>query len=377
MIFDGCSTYLVRSRLLNPALHGSGFLSVVIPSRFARQRKAYWANFDPNAYDIPGGIQLLIRWRMRLLPLNVEFRNLRRRIKTNKLSLEPKIHKLTKYFVRFPYLTDDEFADWAVVTDSHMNQGYSYAEFVRSPNQASGQARVPMQPTESYYPNHRNENEQSFTDLFSNPTNENHPFSYTLPNVVSKVGPHPGSEQARSEALVASCSDPGFRGYGLFRGFLSTRVPKRGDLVRAGFANLRSPENTLFGFLIPYNLDRYTHLVIRFRGDGRNYHVNLLPISYWDINWFTAHQFTLYTRGGPYWQLAKIPLSKFYFTNRGLIHSRQQMVKLDDLRIISFTLMDDIEGPFSLELDYIAFYYDETHEEKCAYELYDRTGIMQ
>lgn len=54
----------------------------------------------------------------------------------------------------------------------------------------------------------------------------------------------------------------------------------------------------------------------------------------------------------------------------------QMRLKLTDMRMISFTLMDTIEGPFSLELDYIAFYKDQEHKEEFAYEQYDRTGIV-
>lgn len=74
----------------------------------------------------------------------------------------------------------------------------------------------------------------------------------------------PGGKQASSAAIVMTSSDPKFKGYGHFRGFISTRVPKRGDLVRAGFANLRSPESNLFGCAMPYGFEAYSHLIIRY-----------------------------------------------------------------------------------------------------------------
>ncbi|KAA0188707.1 Complex i intermediate-associated protein mitochondrial [Fasciolopsis buskii] len=171
-------------------------------------------------------------------------------------------------------------------------------------------------------------------------------------------------------------TDKQFAGYGLFRGFLSTRVPERGDLVRSGFVNLRSPESTMFGLLMPYVFQPYTHLIIRYRGDGRSYRINLLPRQQSDIAWFDMHHFVLYTRGGPYWQIAKIPLSKFFVLRRGLIRLSQEPLNGMNVRLLSFSLMDQIDGPFSLELDYIALYVDPDHKEKFAYEVYDRTGTM-
>ncbi|VDP65683.1 unnamed protein product [Echinostoma caproni] len=126
----------------------------------------------------------------------------------------------------------------------------------------------------------------------------------------------------------------------------------------------------------------HTHIVHfytlpRYRGDGRSYRINVLPQQDWDANWFNAHHFVLYTRGGPYWQIAKIPLSKFFILTRGLIRRDQYPVKGTHVRLLSFTVMDNCEGPFSLELDYIALYIDPDHHEKFAYEEYDRSGIVQ
>lgn len=114
----------------------------------------------------------------------------------------------------------------------------------------------------------------------------------------------------------------------------------------------------------------------RYRGDGRKYQIVVLPRARWDFNRFNTHQFTLYTRGGPYWQIAKIPLSKFYHTSSNIIHNRQFPANLGTMRLLSFTLMDDIEGPFSLELDYIGLYFDEQQNEVFDYELYNKSGTV-
>ncbi|CAH8583275.1 unnamed protein product [Heterobilharzia americana] len=329
---------------------------------------------------LPAMMITAIKWWYKIRPLKVEIADLRRRLLRNKEGFETKRHSQTRYFVRFPFLTDEEFANWKVVTDSYYGQGYSWAEFVRSYRSAPGCAKA-LDLNESVYPNavEGDASERvSKTPVISSfdDANSDHLFGYTHPVVYPKLSFRPASKQANSDAIVMTSSDPKFKGYGLFRGFISTRVPKRGDLVRAGFANLHSPESRLFGFVLPYGFGAYSHLVIRYRGDGRNYQIVVLPPQHWDFGRYNSHQFTLYTRGGPYWQIAKIPLSKFYRTHSELIHTRQTPSDLLHMRLFAITLKDNIEGPFSLELDYISLYFDEQQNDSFDYEEYCRSGAV-
>ncbi|KAH8870558.1 putative complex I intermediate-associated protein 30, mitochondrial [Schistosoma japonicum] len=324
---------------------------------------------------------VLIKWWLKIRPLKVEIADLRRRILRNKEGFDTKIHSRTRYFVRFPFLTDEEFASWSVTSDSDRGEGYSWAEFVRSSRSASGCASA-LSLNESVYPNititgNNNDTRETTTSItsFDDP-NRDHEFGYTHPVSYPKLSYRPGGKQANSEAIVMTSSDPKFKGYGHFRGFISTRVPKRGDLIRSGFANLQSPESRLFGFVMSYGLEAYSHLVIRYRGDGRKYQIVVLPPGRWDFDRSVTHQFALFTRGGPYWQIAKIPLSKFYRTHSSIIHTRQRAVDLGVMRIFSLTLMDDIEGPFSLELDYIGLYFDEQQDDIFDYEQYTKSGTL-
>ena len=61
-----------------------------------------------------------------------------------------------------------------------------------------------------------------------------------------------------------------------------------------------------FERVIPYDWSKYTHLMMRIRGDGRNYLLNIHPDRIFDTNWLDVYQYPLYTRGGPYWQFVKV-----------------------------------------------------------------------
>jgi len=48
---------------------------------------------------------------------------------------------------------------------------------------------------------------------------------------------------------------------------------------------------------------------MRVRGDGRPYQLLLRMCRRYDVAWFDTFAYVLFTRGGPYWQVAKV---KFY-----------------------------------------------------------------
>lgn len=54
----------------------------------------------------------------------------------------------------------------------------------------------------------------------------------------------------------------------------------------------------------------YTHLVMRVRGDGRSFVINLSVAGFYDITWNDVYHYVLFTRGGPYWQFVKVRYSQ-------------------------------------------------------------------
>ncbi|XP_067943646.1 complex I intermediate-associated protein 30, mitochondrial-like [Watersipora subatra] len=163
----------------------------------------------------------------------------------------------------------------------------------------------------------------------------------------------------------------------LFHGFLNTKVPDDGKTRYAGYVNVKSPlREKSFARLESYDWTNFTHLIIRCRGDGRSYDLNLNMNNFYDIQWHDVYSFTLYTRGGPYWQIAKIPFSKFLLTSKGRLQDKQQHINLDRIKNFSITISDDAQGPFQLELDYIGLIYDAHHNNTFFYEMYDNDPLL-
>lgn len=97
-------------------------------------------------------------------------------------------------------------------------------------------------------------------------------------------------------------------GKGLFSGNLCTELIKDGKVKKSGYCNIRSirPQKS-FKRDSYHDWGSYTHLVLRVRGDGRSYMINIGTAGYFDVNWNDAYHFALFTRGGPHWQISRVP----------------------------------------------------------------------
>lgn len=169
-------------------------------------------------------------------------------------------------------------------------------------------------------------------------------------------------------------------GHALFHGILDNRVPDDGVTHRSGFAAIigpTRPRDSLFAIENHWDWSRFNTLEIKFRGDGRKYAVVLNTGTYTDdMSYYDTHGYPLYTRGGPYWQTYRIPFSKFIFASKGSIQDSQDFFPHFDVKFVSITLQDIVDGPFALEIDYIGLRSETApFEERSAYETYTHPHI--
>jgi hypothetical protein len=112
-----------------------------------------------------------------------------------------------------------------------------------------------------------------------------------------------------------------------------------------GFASIRSlPKNR--------DLGAYEGIVVRLRGDGKSYKLNLKTDSTFDGILYRVSFDTIEDE----WQTLRFPFAEFRASFRG--RAVPDAPELDSARIVSVGLLisDKQEGPFRLELDRIGAY---------------------
>jgi monofunctional biosynthetic peptidoglycan transglycosylase len=119
-----------------------------------------------------------------------------------------------------------------------------------------------------------------------------------------------------------------------------------------GFASIRSLPREL-------NLGAYSGIIIRLRGDGKRYKLNLKTDSSFDGIVYRVH---FETNEGE-WQALRFPFSEFRASFRG--RTVPDAPPLDPARITSVGLLisDKQEGPFRLEMAWIGAYSERGLEE--------------
>jgi NADH dehydrogenase [ubiquinone] 1 alpha subcomplex assembly factor 1 len=181
------------------------------------------------------------------------------------------------------------------------------------------------------------------------------------------------SDSDHNEGHSKCTFEPSAAGYGLWSGVVTSLLPQDGIIKKAGYCSIRSQRHTKsFRRNTYFDWSAYNTLVLRIRGDGRPYMINVGSEGTFDITWNDIYHFVLYTRGGPHWQITKIPFSKFMLASNGVVQDRQFPIPLN--KITSFGLSvsgrGGYDGPFGLEIDYIGLEYDPSNIEEFAYEMY-------
>uniref|UniRef100_A0A6G1S6Q1 Putative complex I intermediate-associated protein 30, mitochondrial n=1 Tax=Aceria tosichella TaxID=561515 RepID=A0A6G1S6Q1_9ACAR len=146
-------------------------------------------------------------------------------------------------------------------------------------------------------------------------------------------------------------------GHGLFHGVIDNTLPDDGMTENSGFAAIigpPAPQEWIFKLDNTWDWRNYNCLELKYRGDGRKYFVvlNTADDSN-DLSYYDNYSYPLYTRGGPYWQTWRIPFSKFLYNYKSFTQDRQGYLPAWKIKFVSIALHDKIDGPYSLEIDYI------------------------
>ncbi|KAJ7379899.1 Complex I intermediate-associated protein 30, mitochondrial [Desmophyllum pertusum] len=138
-------------------------------------------------------------------------------------------------------------------------------------------------------------------------------------------------------------------GQAVFKGNISTELPPASSVKYSGMCSIRAqPTWDWKGDVEANDITDYDGIVMRVRGDGRTYALNVQTKSVRDDD---IHQSFFHTRGGPLWDIVKVPFTKFVLTNAGFLQDQQ--MAFPRIRTLGFTLADWNTGPFHLEIDYI------------------------
>jgi len=115
-----------------------------------------------------------------------------------------------------------------------------------------------------------------------------------------------------------------------------------------GFASIRSADLT-------QELEGFDGLLLRVKGDGKSYQFRLRDKSY------NRHNYSLrFKTNKDKWTLIKLPFTQFVAGYRGRNLDSYPAIKSNDIRALGLMLTDKQEGKFSLEIDWIKAYKNET-----------------
>lgn len=138
----------------------------------------------------------------------------------------------------------------------------------------------------------------------------------------------------------------------MFTGELSTELDHGSKIDHSGFCGIRSkPVIGLFDKIQTVDMTYYDAVDIKYRGDGRCYFLNMQTESMMLLNQYDLFQAFLFTKGGPYWEVERVPFTKFLMTYQGYLQDEQ--VDFSNIRTLGVSISDKKTGPFGLEIEYI------------------------
>lgn len=163
-------------------------------------------------------------------------------------------------------------------------------------------------------------------------------------------------------------------GHCLFTGIIDNRVPDDGVTMNSGFAALIGPCRDRYKLMqreAHWDWTKYNEIEMKFRGDGRRYSFVINTSYDCDATYYDNYSVHVWSRGGPYWQVVRIPFSKLVFVSKGFTQESQGRMPAFRIKFIAIALQDKIDGPFSLEIDYIGLRNSIIQfDERTAYETY-------
>ena len=146
-----------------------------------------------------------------------------------------------------------------------------------------------------------------------------------------------------------------------FFGILETKVPELdwGITSRwSPFAMVYTrPWTRDYGRLDKLNVETHNCFELRLRGDGRKYDFDVMAIRATQDSeaMWTTH---IYTKGGYEWETIRIPFYHFFQQHKDAKVRDQTILPMDGITGLRFRVQDHVQGPFKLELDYIATAHD-------------------
>lgn len=183
----------------------------------------------------------------------------------------------------------------------------------------------------------------------------------------------PTADSDHNQGTSKAFFEQSLAGHGVFRGNVTSEMKVDGRIKRAGYCNIKSMRaRKSFKREAYLDWSFYNMMVIKARGDGRTYLLNIACEGYYDNTWNDVYHYVLHTRGGPHWQTTTIPFSKFFLASKGRVQDKQFPLPSNKVTSVGISVSSrgGFDGNFNLELDYIGLQFDPDHTEVFAYEMY-------